>query len=119
MWRRNRLLRLLGVNVGIGIAVAAIAVAGLLLLDAHGLRRLILADASPGLGLVLLLFGFVITFGSVAMGAAIMALGRDADRTKPGLRIGADASGLAAQRASDGTRRHAADRTGTALESPL
>jgi hypothetical protein len=40
------------------------------------LRDLIFADNSPGTALGLLLFGFVVTFGSAAMGTAIMAMGR-------------------------------------------
>jgi hypothetical protein len=71
------LFRLLAVNLTIGIAVAALAVGGLLALDAHGLRTLILADRSPVAALVLLGGGFVITFASVAMGTAIMRIGQD------------------------------------------
>jgi hypothetical protein len=37
---------------------------------------LIFADDSPGTALGLLLFGFVVTFGSAAMGTAIMAMGQ-------------------------------------------
>ena len=40
-----------------------------------GLRDLIFADESPVAALGLLLFGFVVTFGSAAMGSAIMAAG--------------------------------------------
>lgn len=74
--RQHALLRLLALNVLIGIGVAVLAVGGLLALDSHGLRHLIVADASPVLPVMLLLFGFVVTFGSVAMGAAIMGLGK-------------------------------------------
>jgi hypothetical protein len=70
------LFRLLALNLGIGMAAAALMVGGLLLLNPHRLRDLIFADASSGAALVLLLFGFIITFGSAAMGAAIMAIGR-------------------------------------------
>ncbi|MFZ1896085.1 MAG: hypothetical protein WAU59_18735, partial [Rhodoplanes sp.] len=45
----------------------------------HGLRDLILADRSPATAIGLLLFGLFITFGSTAMGTAIMALGGLAD----------------------------------------
>jgi hypothetical protein len=74
---RNPLIRLLAVNLASGIAVAVIAFGGLLMLDAHGLRRLILGDQSPGIAAALLLFGFVITFGSWVMGTAIMRIGKD------------------------------------------
>lgn len=77
---RLPLVRLLIVNLAIGITAAFLLAGGLLLFNPHGLRDLILADRSPATGLILLLFGFVITFGSVAMGTAIMALGRDTPR---------------------------------------
>jgi hypothetical protein len=70
------LVRLLLVNLGIGVVVSAILLGGLLGLNPHRLRDLILADHSPGTALILLLFGFVVTFGSAAMGTAIMAIGR-------------------------------------------
>jgi hypothetical protein len=77
---RVPLFRLLAINLGIGLSIAALLVGGLLWLDPGGLRRLILADRSPGVALGLLIFGFVVTFGSSAMGTAIMALGRREDQ---------------------------------------
>jgi hypothetical protein len=74
VWRVP-LFRLLAINLAAGIAVAALLVGGLLALNPAGLRDLIFADASPGTALGLLLFGFVVTFGSAAMGSAIMAAG--------------------------------------------
>lgn len=78
---RQPLFRLLAINLAIGLAVAVIAVAGLLVLDTHRLRSLILGDQSPVVAVGLLLFGFAITLGSWVMGAAIMRLGDDADDT--------------------------------------
>jgi hypothetical protein len=72
---RVPLFRLLAINLAAGMAVAALLVGGLLLLDPYHLRDLIFADRSPGTALGLLLFGFVVTFGSAAMGTAIMATG--------------------------------------------
>lgn len=72
---RIPLLRLLAINLAIGVCVAALMLGGLLALNPGGLRDLILADREGGAALGLLLFGLVITFGSVAMGSAIMALG--------------------------------------------
>lgn len=72
---RVPLFRLLAINLAAGMAVAALLVGGLLALNPGGLRDLIFADASPGTALGLLLFGFVVTFGSAAMGSAIMAAG--------------------------------------------
>ena len=73
---RVPLFRLLAINLAIGMTVAALLVGGLLALNPSGLRDLIFADRSPGTALGLLLFGFVVTFGSAAMGTAIMAMGR-------------------------------------------
>jgi len=73
---RVALFRLLAINLGIGTSISALLVGGLLWLDVGGLRHLIVADRSPAVALGLLLFGFVVTFGSAAMGTAIMAIGR-------------------------------------------
>ena len=75
------LFRLLAINLAIGIVVAGLLVGGLLLLNPGGLRHLIFTDRSPWVAVGLLLFGFVVTFGSAAMGSAIMAAGlpRDED----------------------------------------
>jgi hypothetical protein len=73
---RAALFRLLAINLAIGMSIAALLVGGLLWLDVGGLRHMIVADRSPAVALGLLLFGFVITFGSTAMGTAIMAIGR-------------------------------------------
>ena len=78
------LFRLLAINLAVGVTLAAFLVGGLLALDPGGLRHLIFADASPGTALGLLLFGFVVTFGSAAMGTAIMAMGRAADDGRRG-----------------------------------
>jgi hypothetical protein len=72
---RTPLFRLLAINLAAGVAVAVLLVGGLLLLDPGGLRHLIFADRTPGIALGLLLFGFIVTFGSAAMGSAIMADG--------------------------------------------
>jgi len=73
---REPLFRLLAINLAIGVSAAVLLLGGLLALNPHGLRDLILADRSPLVPVLLLLFGFVVTFGSVAMGTAIMAIGR-------------------------------------------
>ena len=79
---RAPLFRLLAINLAGGVTLAALVVGGLLALNPGGLRHLIFADTSPGTALGLLLFGFVVTFGSAAMGTAIMAMGRAADDEK-------------------------------------
>ena len=73
---RVPLFRLLAINLAIGTALAVLLVGGLLLFNPARLRDLILADSSPGIALGLLLFGFIVTFGSTAMGTAIMAIGQ-------------------------------------------
>jgi hypothetical protein len=75
--RRHPLLQLLAVNLAFGVAIAVMAVGGLLILDAHGLRSLILRDQSPVVALSLIFFGFIISFGSWVMGTAIMRIGRE------------------------------------------
>ncbi|MDF3813267.1 MULTISPECIES: hypothetical protein [Rhodopseudomonas] len=72
---KHPLFRLLAINLAIGIGIATAVVGALLALNPGGLRDLILADDSPGTALGLLLFGFVVTFGSAVMGSAIMAMG--------------------------------------------
>jgi hypothetical protein len=74
---RVPLFRLLAINLAIGVSVALLMTGGLLLINPYGLRDLIVADRASGVPLVLLVFGFVVTFGSTAMGTAIMAIGRD------------------------------------------
>jgi hypothetical protein len=73
---RVPLFRLLAINLAAGIAAAALLAGGLLVLNPFGLRDLIFADRSPGPALGLLLFGFVVTFGSAAMGTAIMMVNK-------------------------------------------
>ena len=78
---RQPLLRLLAVNLAAGCGVALLMLAGLLALNPAGLRDLILADGATGL--VLLGFGLLVTFGSAAMGSAIMLLGRERPNGTP------------------------------------
>ena len=70
------LARLLAINLAIGAAVTLLLVGGLLALNPSGLRDLIFADRSPGIALALLIMSFFITFASLAMSTAIMALGQ-------------------------------------------
>lgn len=70
------LIRLLAVNLAIGVAIAALTLGGLLAINPGNLRGLILADRNSAAALVLLAFGLVVTFGSVTMGTAVMALGK-------------------------------------------
>ena len=73
---QQSLLRLLAINLAAGVAAAALLLGGLLAVNPFGLRELIFADSAPAAALGLLLFGFIITFGSTAMGTAVMAIGQ-------------------------------------------
>ena len=94
---RIPLFRLLAINLAIGACAAAILVGGLLWLNPGHLRELIFADNSPGIALALLLASFLITFGSAAMGSAIMAQGRKEDSGKGGGKSDGRGSRLAVQ----------------------
>jgi len=89
---RSPLARLLAINLAAGVAAAVLLVGGLLWLNPGGLRHLIFTDRSPLTALGLLLFGFIVTFGSTAMGSAIMAMGKreaDDDERRGGKRLAA------------------------------
>jgi hypothetical protein len=77
------LFRLLAANLAIGLALGLVVVAGLIAADAHHLRTLLLNDSSGWIFLLLLAFGFSLTFGSVLMGAAVMSLPSKDDEPKP------------------------------------
>lgn len=81
--RRLPLLRLLAINLAIGVTAAIVMTGGLMWLNPGHLRDLILADRGGAAAFILLLFGLVVTFGSVAMGTAIMALGHIPKPDKP------------------------------------
>jgi hypothetical protein len=81
---RLPLIRLLAINLLIGATIAALMLGGLLALNPGNLRGLILADRNGPAALLLLGFGFIVTFGSVAMGTAIMALGRKPQQNNGG-----------------------------------
>jgi len=69
-----RLVRFLLINCGIGVAGGWTLLAALLATDTAGLRTLIWNETSPTVPIALLAVGFAITFGSAAMGAAVMAM---------------------------------------------
>ena len=69
---RLKLVRLLAVNLLIGISIAALMLGGLLALS----PRLLALVAHDLTGFVLLLLGFIVTFGSAAMGSAVWLLGK-------------------------------------------
>ena len=76
-----RLIRFLLVNCAIGIAGGWTLLAALLATNTGGIRTLIANEASPAVPIILLAAGFAVTFGSAAMGAAVMSMrpGDDSD----------------------------------------
>jgi hypothetical protein len=84
---RLPLVRLLAINLAIGASAAVLLVGGLLLLNPAHIRDLIFADRAPGVAMFLLLGSFLITFGSAAMGSAIMTLGREENDGNDGSRL--------------------------------
>lgn len=92
----NPLFRLLLINGLIGTAVAVLLVAGLMITDAHRIGTLILNAENPVLPIAVLTIGLVITFGSVAMGMAIMSLPYDDDSDGQGGHRSKSKSGILA-----------------------
>ena len=82
------LLKLLVRHLVMGITAGWVTLGMLLFVNIGGLCTILFASSDPVLALILLAFGFTITFGSLAMGAAIMTLpyGEDHDKGR-GLKI--------------------------------
>ncbi len=81
---RNPLLGFMASHLAVGIGVGWSALAALLWLDVAGLRRLIAADRSGWVAVAMLMIFFAITFGSAAMGGAVIGLHRrDKDDDDP------------------------------------
>ena len=78
----NRLVPYLARHCFAGMLAGWTAVGALLLLDVGGLGRLIFGAEAWLLALAMLLAFFGLTFGSVAMGAAIMCLGHRDDPSR-------------------------------------
>ena len=72
-----KLLKLLAINLAIGVFVGLSFMAVLIYTDMAGLGTLIWQSSNPALALFLLGAGMSITFGSAAMGAAVMMLPYD------------------------------------------
>lgn len=76
---RLPLFRLLAINLVIGAVIAVLMIGGLLALNPLNIRHMIFSDREPVAVIGVLVFDFFITFGSAAMGTAIMAIGRGPD----------------------------------------
>jgi hypothetical protein len=70
------LVSFLACNCLAGMIAGWIMLGGLLWLDVAGLGGLVMASDLFPLPLLMLLAAFALTFGAVAMGSAIMGLGR-------------------------------------------
>jgi hypothetical protein len=70
-------------HAAIGVGIGVLFVAAVLALDVAGLRGLMLRGGDGWLALALLSFGSAVTFGSAAMGAAIMGLGAQPKPPEP------------------------------------
>jgi hypothetical protein len=84
----NPLLRLLFWNWIAGAIAAVTLLGGLLVTNAMHLRDLIFSSDNPVVPIAMLMFGFLITMCSVAMGTAIMNSGSDDDDRNGGLGAG-------------------------------
>ncbi len=69
------MLKFLGLHLACGVAAALIFGTALLVSDLSHIRTLALESTHPVLILVLMYFGLMVTFGSLAMGVGIMGLG--------------------------------------------
>ena len=82
------LFKILARNLVLGVAAGWVTLGLLLATDTGGLATTIFASANPFLPIAILAFGFTITFGSLAMGAAIMMLPYEGDEGKSsGLKV--------------------------------
>ena len=77
-------IRFLAGHAAIGVCVGWLFVAAILALDIAGLRGLMLRGADGAVALALLTLGVSVTFGSAAMGAAVMGLGAAPSRPRRG-----------------------------------
>lgn len=71
-----RVVRLLAINGAAGALIGCAAAAGLLLTDTGGLATLFAQTGSYAPAAALLFGGFGLTFGSLAMGSAVMLIPR-------------------------------------------
>jgi hypothetical protein len=73
------LIRYLLPHLLAGCIGGLVAAAGLVVCNVGGLRELILHSEDGWLAYALLSFGFVVTFGSAAIGHAVISIGFDED----------------------------------------
>ena len=71
------LVRLILVNALIGVCAGAVTAAALVASGVLGLQALLVSTSQPWLAGLLFFSGFMVTFGSLAAGAALMRAGRE------------------------------------------
>jgi hypothetical protein len=69
-----KLLRFLAINCVIGITAGWTVLAMLIFTNVGGIRTLIADSSKPWVPVLLLAAGFAVTFGSAAMGTAVMLI---------------------------------------------
>lgn len=79
LFDRNPALKLVLSHAALGALLGLVFSVVLVLLDAHGLGTLLQHSDSGVVAFVLLAGGFMITFGSLVAGSAIMLLPEDGD----------------------------------------
>lgn len=77
--KRNETLRLVLAHAGFGALLGFVFAVALVVLDAHGIGELIRNSDSGAIAFLLLAGGFMVTFGSLVAGSAVMLLPRDGD----------------------------------------
>lgn len=79
----RRVIRFMMTHLLVGAIAAALFTGLLLYFDLFGLWGLIKTTGSPVVAVVMLFGGCLVTFGSLAMGAAVMMLGEEDDNHHP------------------------------------
>lgn len=79
LFDRNPVLRLVLLNAAMGAAFGLAFAVALVLLDAHGVGSLLQRSDSGLVAFILLAAGFMVTFGSLVAGSAIMMMPDDGD----------------------------------------
>jgi hypothetical protein len=74
---RQPLVRLFAIKLGIGVAALVLLLGGLFALNPGGLRDLVLGNPAMALALGAVLLGSLVAFGAVAIGAAVLMIGRE------------------------------------------
>ncbi|MCP8938605.1 hypothetical protein NK718_08780 [Alsobacter sp. SYSU M60028] len=82
-WSRNPALRLVVTQAGLGAALGFAFALSIVALDVHGVGRLMLRSDSGLVAFALMAGGFMVTFGSLVAGGAIMLVGARDDEGRP------------------------------------